>query len=254
MSEDSSKTIEFSTPDRVLIVVAHSDDIEFGIAGTVARWTAAGTAVTYCIVTDSSSGSNEPGADLKALAETRKREQINAAKAVDVRDVRFLGYKDGTLTHTLELRRDITRVIRQVRPQIVLTMDPDFRYVREGGYLNHPDHRAAGEAAFYAVFPSAETRPIFPELLEEGLEPCKVEQLYLILNAEPNLTVDVSAYHAQKLNALRAHPSQIDEDVVQMVAQWDAQRAEGHAFQFAEQFGVLTLHEPETTNRYNPVE
>lgn len=252
MSADTAKTIEFTTPDRVLVIVAHSDDIEFGIAGTIARWHAAGTTVTYCIVTDSASGSNEPGADLKALAETRKREQINAAHEVGVRDVRFLGYKDGTLTHTLDMRRDITRVIRQVRPQIVVTMNPDFRFTPDGGYINHPDHRAVGEAALYAVFPSAETRPIFPELLEEGLEPCKVEQLYLVLTDDPNLVVDITEHHTKKLNALRAHPSQLGEDIIQMVAQWDAERGKQNSFQFAEDFGVMTLNEPGTTDSYNP--
>lgn len=248
MSSDSDKTLEFTAPARVLVIVAHSDDIEFGIAGTVARWTKEGTTVTYCIVTDSSSGSNEPGADLAALVETRKREQINAARAVGVRDVRFLGYKDGTLTPSLELRRDLARVVRDVRPQIVVTMDPTTVFWRENGYINHPDHRATGEAAVYAVFPSAETRPIFPELLDEGLEPCKVEQLWMVLSPQTDILVDISDVHAQKMNALRAHPSQLDEDVVQMVAQWDAERGKEHGYTFAEGFSVMVMNDPGTTD------
>lgn len=248
MSNDAAKQIEFSAPARVLVIVAHSDDIEFGIAGTVARWTKEGTTVTYCIVTDSSSGSNAPNADLVALAETRKTEQIKAARAVGVRDVRFLGYKDGTLVPSIQLRRDLTRVIREVRPQIVVTMDPTTVFWREAGYINHPDHRAVGESAVYAVFPGAETRPIFPDLLKEGLEPCKVEQLWLTLSAQTDLLVDVSDVHAQKLNALRAHPSQLNEDTVQMVAQWDAERGKESGYAFAEGFGVLVLNDPGATD------
>ena len=144
---------QFYAPSRVLIIVAHADDIEFGIAGTVARWTDAGTQVTYCIVTDSSSGSNDPTVDRDALAVLRQQEQMAAAAAVGVTDVRFLGYRDGTLTPTLDLRRDLTRVVRDVRPQVVVTFDPRTIYTRDLTYINHPDHRAVREAANYAVFP-----------------------------------------------------------------------------------------------------
>ena len=170
---------EFYAPERVLVIVAHADDIEFGMAGTVARWTEAGTQVTYCIVTDNSSGSNDPETNLAELSQTRHDEQVAAAKVVGVEDVRFLNYRDGVLQPTVDLRRDLTRVIRQVRPQIVVTMDPTIMFAMSNNYINHPDHRAAAEAAVHAVFPSAETRPIFPELLDEGLEPHRVKKLYL---------------------------------------------------------------------------
>lgn len=235
---------EFMIPARALVIVAHADDIEFGVSGTVARWTEGGTQVTYCIVTDNSSGSNDPMMKPADLIEIRRREQIASAEAVGVKDVRFLNYKDGSLTPTLELRRDLTRVVREVRPQIVITFDPTTIFTMENTYINHPDHRATGEAAVYAVFPSAESRPIFPELIAEGYEPHKVQQLYLVLSSHPNLIVDVSATHARKLDALRKHQSQLNEDAINMVKQWDAACGEADGYAYAETYRVMQLNEP----------
>ena len=235
---------EFYAPEQVLVVAAHADDIEFGMAGTVARWTDAGTKVTYCIVTDNSSGSNEPGADLAALVQTRREEQLASAKVVGVTDVRFLGYRDGTLQPTLELRRDITRIIRELRPQVVVTTDPTMVFAMENGYINHPDHRAAAEAATYATFPSAETRPIFPELLDEGLEPHKVSKLYLQFSAQNNLHVDITDYWERKAEALLCHVSQrITDDTINMVRKWSEAGGKEHGLGLIESFRVMTLHE-----------
>lgn len=233
----------FYAPDRVLVIVAHADDIEFGAAGTVARWADCGTSVTYCIVTDNSSGSNAPDADLTALVETRRAEQLAAAAVVGVKDVRFLGYKDGTLQPTLELRRDLTRLIREIRPQIVLTMDPTAVFYEEVGYINHPDHRATGEAAVYAVFPSAGTRPIFPELLAEGYAPHDVTKLYLTVAEKANLFVDISSTAERKYQALALHASQLDEEAVKMVRGWDAETGKRLSVPAAESFRVLTLRD-----------
>lgn len=233
----------FYAPERILVIVAHADDIEFGTAGTVARWTECGSTVTYCIITDNAAGSNEPGADLAALAETRRQEQLAAAEAVGVTDVRFLGYPDGTLQPTLELRRDLTRLIREIRPQIVVAMDPSTIFVETENYINHPDHRAAGEAAVYAVFPSAGTRPIFPELLEEGYEPHDVSKLYLTLSTKPNLFVDITEVKERKYEALRRHKSQLNEDVVTMVRGWDAETGKRFSVPAAESFRVITLRD-----------
>ena len=230
-------------PERVLVVVAHADDIEFGMAGTVARWTDGGAQVTYCIVTDNSSGSNDPAVQKADLIATRQQEQLASAAAVGVTDVRFLGYPDGMLTASLELRRDLTRLIREIRPDIVACQDPSIVFV-EDFYINHPDHRAAGEAAVYATFPSAETRPIFPELLAEGYEPHKVRYLYMMLTEKPTLWVDVSATHERKLNALRCHASQLNEEAVEMVRQWDAEAGKAQDMAFAEIFRVMQLNEP----------
>ncbi|PMP83580.1 MAG: PIG-L family deacetylase, partial [Chloroflexus aggregans] len=144
-------------PEPIVVIAAHADDIEFAAAGTIAGWAAAGHPITYCIVTDGSAGSNEPGADLTALVQRRQKEQRAAAAVLGVHDVRFLGYRDGVLQPTLELRRELTRLIREVRPFRVLCQDPTLVFAGKS-YINHPDHRAAGEAAIYAVFPSAETR------------------------------------------------------------------------------------------------
>jgi LmbE family N-acetylglucosaminyl deacetylase len=238
---------DFYVPERALVIAAHADDIEFVIAGTAARWTDAGAQVSYCIVTNSSSGSNDPDADITALIETRRQEQIAAAAAVGVHDVRFLNYADGVLQPTLELRRDLTRLIRELRPQVVVISDPTTVIVEENNYINHPDHRAAAEAALYAVFPSSETRPIFPELLAEGLEPHKVDRLYLVFGSRSNLAVDITPTIERKLEALRRHTSQLGEEVVEMVRGWSAEAGKQHGVGYAETFRVVYLNgAPET--------
>ncbi len=229
---------------RILVIVAHPDDIEFGCAGSVACWVAEGAQVTYGIVTDGAAGSNEPGVDLKALARQRQAEQCAAAEIVGVRDVRFLGYPDGILEPTLALRRDLTRLIREVRPDRVVCQDPTTVLVNEG-YINHPDHRAAGEAALYAVFPSAGTRPIFPELIEEGYEPHDVKELYLTLTLHPTTFVDISGTIDRKIEALLCHRSQVGPEAGEWVREWAAERGRAHGCAYAEVFRVLRFVEEE---------
>lgn len=237
-------TDDFYVPEQALVVVAHADDIDFGMAGTVARWADAGTTVTYCIVTDNSSGSNDPDADIAGLVQVRQDEQMAAARVVGVTDVRFLGYPDGTLQPTLDLRRDITRIIREVRPQVVATTDPTMFFGFENGYINHPDHRAAAEAATYATFPSAETRPIFPELLDEGLEPHKVSKLYLQFSPQVNLHVDITEVWERKAEALLCHVSQrINDETIKMVREWSEKGGKEVGMGLIESFRVMTLHE-----------
>lgn len=240
MADQSKPKLATSTPERVLIIVAHADDIEFGAAGSVARWTEEGAKVVYCIITDGAAGSNEPDADLVELARLRQAEQCEAAETVGVTDVRFLGYADGTLQPTLDLRRDLTRLIREVRPDRVIAQDPTTVLV-EDRYINHPDHRAAGEAALYAVFPSAETRPIFPELLEEGYEPHHVKELYLTLTTRPDTFVDISATMDRKVKSLLAHRSQVGADVEKMLREWDADDGNKVGCDYAESFRVMNL-------------
>ncbi|GAB4528187.1 MAG: PIG-L family deacetylase [Anaerolineae bacterium] len=234
------------TPQRVVVIVAHADDIEFGMSGTITKWTDAGAVVTYVIVTDNSSGSNDPNMDLNVLIETRKREQIASAQVAGVHDVRFLGYKDGILQPTLELRRDLTRIIRECKPDVVMTLDPTMIYAMDFGYINHPDHRAAGEATLYAVFPSAETRPIFPELLLEGYEPHKVKKLYLNAFDHSTHIVDISETMERKIEALRCHASQLTENELNMVRQWSAEGGKQFGLAYAEGFRVVTLQREET--------
>lgn len=229
---------ETTDPMTILVIAAHPDDIEFGVAGSVARWRLEGHNVVYCVITDGSAGTNSPGADLQALAATRRAEQMAAAAVLGVSDVRFLGYRDGVLQPSLELRRELTRLIRSVRPQRVVCQDPTTVFVG-GSYINHPDHRAAGEAAIYAVFPSAETRPIFPELLDEGLEPHHVHELYLTLTLHPDTYVDITAFLERKLNALRCHQSQVGEEDIEWLRRWDAEYGVKAGAPFAEGFRLL---------------
>ncbi|NJM05324.1 PIG-L family deacetylase [Candidatus Gracilibacteria bacterium] len=222
----------------ILVVCAHPDDIEFGVSGSVARWVAEGAQVIYCIITDGAAGSNDPQVDLAQLARQRVDEQRAAAAVVGVQDVRFLGYKDSTLQPTLELRRELTRIIRELKPYRVVCQDPTTYFVRDG-YINHPDHRAAGEATIYAVFPSAETRPSFPELLSEGFEPHHVSELYLTLTLQPNTVVDISAQIDRKIEALLCHRSQVNADVEQWVRERNAEMGKEAGYAYAEPFRVL---------------
>ena len=226
------------TPARVLVIAAHPDDIEFGASGSIAQWVKDGAHVTYCIVTDGAAGSNTPDADLKELVQTRQAEQCEAAEKVGVSDVIFMGYPDGALQPTLDLRRDLTRIIRQVKPDRVVVQDPTTIFV-ESEYINHPDHRAAGEAAIYAVFPSAETRPIFSELLAEGHEPHHVTELFLDMSLQPNTFVDISTTMDQKIAALLAHKSQVGPEVEKMVREWAGEMGKQAGVEAAEMFRVM---------------
>jgi LmbE family N-acetylglucosaminyl deacetylase len=195
---------------RVLSITAHPDDVDFGAAGTIARWTDAGIEVIYCVVTDGDAGGLDedfPRAEMPAL---RRAEQIAAAKCVGVHDVRFLGYPDGRVEATLDLRRDLARVIRQVRPDRVLCPSPERNYVRLG--VSHPDHRAVGSAALDAVYPDARNPFAFPELREgEGLAPWTVREVWIAGSPSPNHFVDVTATFGRKIAALRAHESQVGQ-------------------------------------------
>jgi LmbE family N-acetylglucosaminyl deacetylase len=192
---------------RILAITAHPDDVDFAAAGTVARWTEAGIEVAYCVVTDGDAGGFDedfPRAQMPAL---RRAEQTAAAKAVGVHDVRFLGYPDGRVEATLDLRRDLARVIRQVRPDRVACPSPERDYVRMG--VSHPDHRAVGSAALDAVYPDARNPFAFPELREvEGLAPWQVREVWIAGPQSPDHFVDVTATFGRKIAALRAHESQ----------------------------------------------
>ncbi len=225
-------------PQRILVVGAHPDDIDFGVAGSVARWVQQGSQVSYCIITDGSAGSNEPDIDLHTLIATRQEEQRAAAAVVGVTDVRFLGYRDGTLQPTLELRRDLTRLIRELQPERVVCQDPTTVLVGNG-YINHPDHRAAGEATLYAVFPSAETRPVFPELLAEGYEPHHVNEVYLNLTMQADTFVDISAVIDIKIEALSCHRSQVTEETAQWLRERNAEAGAEVGYAYAEGFRVM---------------
>jgi LmbE family N-acetylglucosaminyl deacetylase len=225
-------------PQQILVIAAHADDIEFGMAGTVARWTSEGHTVTYCIITDGSAGSNDPDVQPRELIATRRDEQIAAAAVVGVTDVRFLGYTDGSLQPTIALRRELTRLIRDVKPYRVICQDPTTVFV-DTNYINHPDHRAAGEAAIYAVFPSAETRPIFPELLSEGFAPHKVSELWLTLTTTDDQYIDVTDFMDRKIESLLCHRSQVGPEAAEWIKQWNAEAGQKAGCAFAEGFRVM---------------
>jgi len=228
---------------RILSITAHPDDVDFGTAGTIARWTDAGIEVIYCVVTDGDAGEVDEGVPRAEVHALRRAEQVAAAKCVGVHDVRFLGYPDGRVEATLDLRRDLARVIRQVRPDRVVCPSPERNYARMGA--SHPDHRAVGSAALDAVYPDARNPFAFPELSErEGLAPWKVREVLIAGSPSPTHFVDVTATFGRKIAALRAHESQIGhlDDLEERIRGWLTRSAalgglpEGH---LAEAFQVL---------------
>ena len=193
-------------PDRILVVTAHPDDVDFGAAGSVAVWTDAGAAVTYCVVTNGDAGGFDPSVPRSEIPGIRQAEQTAAAKEVGVEDLVFLGYPDGRLEATMDLRRDLARVIRQVRPDRVLLPSPERMWDRI--FASHPDHMAAGEAAMCAVYPDSRNPFTFPELMAEGLEAHTVSEVYVMAAPRVDVYVDVTNHFERKLAALRAHVSQ----------------------------------------------
>ncbi len=198
-----------TTVDRVLVVTAHPDDVDFGSAGTIATWTDAGVAVTYCVCTDGQAGGFDAGVPRERMPGIRREEQRAAAEVVGVHDVRFLGHTDGELEATRDLVREIVRIIRDVRPQRVLLPNPERWWDRIGA--SHPDHMAAGEAAIRAVYPFARNPFAFPELLADGLEPWTVEQVWVMAVPDPTVFVDVTDTFDRKIEAIMAHTSQHPE-------------------------------------------
>jgi LmbE family N-acetylglucosaminyl deacetylase len=233
----------FDDVERVLVVVAHPDDIDFGAAGTVARWTAEGLEVAYCLATRGESGGFDD-TPRELMPGIREAEQRAAAAAVGVKDVEFLdGYTDGALYVTHDLRRDISRAIRRFRPDRVLTQSPLRRWDRIG--IGHPDHLAAGEATMAAVYPDARNAFAHPSLLaDERLEPWTVREVWLMGSPNPDHAVDVTGTYDAKLAALRAHVSQTAhmDDLDGLLRGWltlNAEAAGLPAGRLAEAFTVL---------------
>jgi LmbE family N-acetylglucosaminyl deacetylase len=194
------------------VVTAHPDDVDFGSAGTIAAFTSAGVEVTYCIVTNGEAGGSDRAMSRSEMAALRQDEQRAAAATVGVTDVRFLGYPDGRVQPTIELRRDISRVIRQVRPERVITQSP-LRNL-DSIYASHPDHLAAGEAALDAVYPDSRNPFAHPELLEaEGLEPWSVAEIWIMGFGQPSsaMAVETTATVERKVAALMCHKSQMTD-------------------------------------------
>ncbi|MEV6151215.1 PIG-L deacetylase family protein [Nonomuraea sp. NPDC052129] len=230
--------------NRVLVVTAHPDDADFGAAGTVALFGDRGVEVTYLLVTDGDAGGNERTLDNTGMAELRRAEQTAAAKAVGVTDLRFLGHADGTVVPSLALRKDIARVIRQVRPDLVITHHPDRNY--QFIAPSHPDHRAVGGSTLDAVYPDARNPYAFPELVkDEGLDAWTVREVWLMGGSTPNHWMDITEAIDRKLAALQSHVSQVGhvegfaDFVKSRFAAWAEQAGfgEGH---YAEGFQTVT--------------
>jgi LmbE family N-acetylglucosaminyl deacetylase len=232
---------ERDSPERAMVIVAHPDDAEFGASGTVAKWARAGAAITYVICTDGSKGSNDPACDLPTLIAMRHDEQRAAAEILGVQTVEFLDFPDGQLAASDELCRQLVRLIRRDRPEIVITQNP-ARNQALTLYVSHPDHLAAGEAAMRAIYPYAVTRPSFPELLAEGLEPHQVDEIYISGAPEPDTWIDISETIDLKIAALRAHRSQLgDWDVDTFIRRWARATGRARGYAYAEVFKSVRL-------------
>lgn len=230
-------------PERAMFIFAHPDDIEFGTAGTAAKWAKYGSDVTYVVLTDGNIGSHEAGMTAEKLAEIRRREQSEAAEVAGVARCLFMGEPDGRLQPTLELRKKLVRLIRQYKPNVVVCGDPQFFY--SDGYINHPDHRNAGQVAIEAVFPSGDSPLLFPELVEEGFEPHKVNYVYISFGRrEANTYIDITETIDVKLAALRKHVSQLgDWDPEERVREWTAETGKKVGYLHAEGYYRITLQE-----------
>ena len=233
--------------ERVLVVSAHPDDPEFGFGATIASLARQGAEVTYVICTDGSQGGEDPKVPDAELRETREREQRDAAAVLGVKDVVFLGYRDGSLMPTLELRRDISRQIRKFRPELVLTHYPgrNMRYPFIGAF--HPDHNAVGEATMSAVYPDARNPRAFRELLDEGLEPHRVKEIWTPGFDDSDHFVDATGLVELKIAAIRCHQSQVAKPGQEPmdVEKWISERmrtvGEKAGYEFAEGFRRLVV-------------
>jgi LmbE family N-acetylglucosaminyl deacetylase len=231
-------------PKIAMSIHAHPDDQEFSVGGTLAKWAKAGCEIISVIITSGDSGSNDPtkdGSHKQELAELREKEQIAANTALGIKQTVFLHYPDGELEPTIALRKDLTRIIRKYKPDTVTTGNPEAWFYGDE-YVNHPDHRAAAQAACEAVFPSAGTRLIFTDLLAAGYEPHDVRRLYIHGTEHPNTWVDITDTMDLKIQALQQHVSQIDpNEVGKWMTEWAAEDAKDHGMKYAESFRVMIL-------------
>jgi LmbE family N-acetylglucosaminyl deacetylase len=239
---NADPTLGIERPERFLIIVAHPDDADFGPAATAARWIDEGSVAELVCCTSGDAGSDDPGTDPLELATLREAEQRAAAEVVGYSAVHFLHQPDGALANDLPLREQLVRIIRQFRPDAVLTIDPTYLFHRDG-YVQHTDHRAAGFAAVDAVSPAAGNPMAFPHLSREGLQAHKVGRLLLFWVEEPDAWVDVAGFVDRKIAALRAHVSQIREPdkLEERVRGWAAEEGARVGVDAAEAFRVVDL-------------
>ena len=225
---------------RIMVVTPHPDDAEYGVAGTVARWTREGHDVIYVVCTNGDKGSDDPSMKPDELERIREQEQLAAAKLLGVREVIFLHYPDQTLEDTPEFRKEIVRLIRMYQPEIVVTVDPYRRYIW------HRDHRVTGQVTLDAAFPYARDRLAYPDLLEQGLQPHKVKEVWLWGSEEPNHRSNITDTFDIKIAALRCHRSQIGDnlspDLEERIRQRCKIMTEGEDYELAEAFHQVKIH------------
>jgi LmbE family N-acetylglucosaminyl deacetylase len=231
-------------PNRAMTIYAHPDDQEFTVAGTLAKWAKAGCEIISVAITSGDSGSNDTSKDgsyKPILAQLREKEQLAANAMLGVKETVFLHYPDGELEPTIALRKELTRLIRQFKPDAVLTGNPEGWFYR-GDYLNHPDHRAASQAACEAVFPSACSRLIFADLLSAGYEPHNVKRLYIHGADKSNTWIDITETIDIKIEALRKHASQFKADEVEkLMREWAGKDTKDKGMKYAESYKVIIL-------------
>lgn len=233
-------------PKIAMSIHAHPDDQEFTVGGTLAYWSKNNCQVISVLVTSGEAGSNDPahGREYQdQLQSIREAEQSAANEILGISETIYLHYPDGTLEPTLELRHDLTRQIRQHKPEVLVIGDPQGLFYGNS-YINHPDHRAAAQAALYAAFPSSGTRLIFIDLLEEGLEPHSVQQIYIHGTETKDVWMDISTTIDLKIQALKQHRSQLgDWDPEQMIREWAKDEAKGRDMEYAEGYKVMVLNQ-----------
>lgn len=228
--------------ERALVITAHPDDVDFGAAGTIANLTDLGATVTYCIVTDGQAGGFDDSIPRPKMASIRREEQTKAASKVGVSDLVFLGWMDGEVESGLELRHDLSRVIREYRPQVVLTQSPALNLRRI--YASHPDHIAVAQSAIAAVYPDARNPYAFTDLITDGLEPWAVDEIWVMGHPEPDEFVEITPQIERKISALLCHESQHRDPsgMMDRVREWNAETAQVAGFganAFAEAFTVV---------------
>ncbi|MFC2053331.1 PIG-L deacetylase family protein [Chloroflexota bacterium] len=238
----------FYIPESAMAIVAHPDDIEFSCAGTLARWTKEGARISYVICTSGDVGFNEPNMTKERAAKIREAEQLAAADIVGASEVIFLHEPDGLLLPTIELRKKLVREIRRFQPEVVMCGDPTIVWAGND-YINHPDHRAAATAALDATFPAAGQPHLFEELAQEGLLAHKPRKVYVTSWRGADYFVDIEETIEIKIDALRAHKSQMkDWDPEEFIRKWAAESGEGKEMTYAEGFRVITLVDNKTWN------
>ncbi len=235
-------------PHSAISIHAHPDDQEFTVAGTLAKWARAGCEIISVVITSGDSGSNDPSHDhayKPVLANIREREQRAANKTLGVKETIFLGYPDGELEPSIALRKELTRIVRKYKPEVAVTGNPDAWFYGDD-YVNHPDHRAAAQAACAAVFPSAGTRLIFPDLLTEGYLPHNVKRLYVHGVEKPNTWIDIADTLDIKIEALKKHASQLGGwEVAKRMREWAEEEGKAGGLKSAEAFKIMILEEEE---------